>query len=46
MYTVMEGDGEVTLTASVEGNSVISNSLVIFTTSNSNATAEGHMIVT
>ena len=41
MYTVREGDGEVMLTVLVEGDSVINNSLVLFTTTNSNATAEG-----
>ena len=43
MYTVEEESGQVTLTVSVEGDSVISNSIVIFTTSDANSTAQGHM---
>ena len=44
VYTVEEEAGHVTLTLTVEGESVINNSLVIFTASDSNSsTATGHM---
>ena len=45
MYTVEEEAGHVTLTLSVEGDSVINNSIVIYTTSDTNNTAQGHMII-
>ena len=45
MYTVGEEAGQVTLTLSVEGDSVINHSIVIYTTSDTNSTAQGHMII-
>jgi hypothetical protein len=40
MYTVGEEAGQVTLTLSVEGDSVINHSIVIYTTSDTNSTAQ------
>ena len=40
MYTVQENDGQVILIALVQGNSVIDNAVLIFTSSD-NTTAQG-----
>ena len=40
---VEEESGFVTVTLSVEGDSVINNSVILFTNSDSNSTAQGHM---
>ena len=37
MYTVQENDGQVTLTATVQGDSVIENAVLIFTSDNTSA---------